>query len=203
MSFGEFCKDFFGTMKERISNPLTWPFILSWVTFNWKIVLYLLAWDKSIGFDEHILNIEQYSGNWRNLLLYPLISAIAYQTIYPWVSSLFVWFKTWTVTYRRTRDQRISERDYTSLMNSKYLPDFLAIIKYCTKQGKYAQFPYAQFPIDEKNNPFRFDDSVSFFILSGLIKTENNIVSLTDKGNQFGKRYYEEDEKRTKKLKSK
>jgi len=82
--------DIFKNIKDRLSSPLFFSFILSWIICNWKVTIALLWYDpkqidpnkfKSI-FDFIYLNTDP----WHTFYL-PLILALAYTILSPIVSN--------------------------------------------------------------------------------------------------------------------
>lgn len=69
--------------KERIRNPLISSFLLSWMIFNWKIVSVYFFSD--IPMVEKIQLIELKYSNLLNILVFPLLSAIFYILILPFI----------------------------------------------------------------------------------------------------------------------
>ena len=72
--------------KERITTPFFSSFIISWIGFNWKIII-LLFWYKredikASGF-ESLLDILKANSNWLNTLWYPVIFSFLYVLTYP------------------------------------------------------------------------------------------------------------------------
>jgi hypothetical protein len=85
----ELFKSFLKTTEERIKNPFIGSFITSWILFNWKPILYLIFSSKDI--EQKILYIETTFTIIWCLLIFPLLSAIFYVLILPYLNLLFDW----------------------------------------------------------------------------------------------------------------
>jgi hypothetical protein len=72
-------------MKERLSNPLVFSYLISWTLINWRITLALLWYDPPKDANAHLSLIQYVEQNsqWQTSLLYPLLCAIAYTTLMP------------------------------------------------------------------------------------------------------------------------
>lgn len=75
---------FFKTSEERIKNPFIGAFMTSWLIFNWKPILFIISSLQKI--EDKIVYIDKYFSNILNLLWLPLISAIFYILILPYLS---------------------------------------------------------------------------------------------------------------------
>lgn len=75
------------TSKDRISNPIIGTFIISWIVFNWKSLLFILISNQKI--EDKILYIESNFYSIKNLLIFPLTAVIIYVVILPYVTLLF------------------------------------------------------------------------------------------------------------------
>lgn len=83
----EFLQSIFKTTEERIKNPFIGAFMTSWVLFNWKPILFVIFSSKNI--EEKIKFIDENFVVINHLLWYPLIAAIFYVLILPYISLLF------------------------------------------------------------------------------------------------------------------
>jgi len=84
----ETIKDFFKELKDRSSNPLISSFIISWLFCNWPITIGLLFYKfenlKADGYTSYNDMIFK-NHDIGNMVLYPLIIALSYTFIFPWV----------------------------------------------------------------------------------------------------------------------
>jgi len=92
----------FDDMKERISNPFISSYLIAWLFANWKIWVGLLFYDRnsindlqSNTFVDYILSVS----SWQTMLIYPLISAIGYCFLFPFlrngIRQTQAWFLKW------------------------------------------------------------------------------------------------------------
>lgn len=82
----EWTSSFKKNFEERLSNPLFGAFTVSWIIFNWKLVLFLMLSDIKI--EEKIKYIEVSYSDLYHILIYPLVSALFITLILPWISFL-------------------------------------------------------------------------------------------------------------------
>lgn len=82
----EFIKAFFANATERIKNPLIGTFLMSWILFNWKGILFLIISTNDIESKFTILSDRYYS--FGIFILYPLLLALAYIFILPYINLL-------------------------------------------------------------------------------------------------------------------
>ncbi len=83
----DFINTIFQTSKERLKNPFIGSFILSWCIFNWKAILIIVFSAKTIE-----QKIDLVSNNYFdiNLLLwFPIIMALLYVLVLPYISLIF------------------------------------------------------------------------------------------------------------------
>lgn len=80
----ETVKEFWNEFKERVSSPFFASFIISWVIFNYPIIIGLLFYKqpelKADGYVSYLDLINQCYNSW-NMIWYPLITATAYTLI--------------------------------------------------------------------------------------------------------------------------
>lgn len=83
----ELLQSIFKTTEERIKNPFIGAFFSSWIIFNWKPVFLMIFSSKNI--EEKIKFIDENFTSTSNLLIFPLITAVFYVLILPYLSLLF------------------------------------------------------------------------------------------------------------------
>lgn len=80
-------------VNERTTNPLTFSFIVSWLAWNYKFLIVLFSDLKA---PEKLVLIELKYSEWniafQNGFLYPLITALIYVFLYPYVTDKVVRF---------------------------------------------------------------------------------------------------------------
>lgn len=75
------------TTKERISNPIFGTFMISWVAFNWKPIIFLMLSELKI--QSRIKYIDNNFSDIYNLLFFPFIATIVYILVIPYLNLLF------------------------------------------------------------------------------------------------------------------
>jgi hypothetical protein len=77
----------FDDLKERISSPFIFSFVLSFLVANWRIIIGLMFLDKTElyarGVRDQVDFVSQ-ALNWGNGLFWPLGGALFYCFVYPW-----------------------------------------------------------------------------------------------------------------------
>ncbi|WP_418513697.1 hypothetical protein [Corallibacter sp.] len=79
----EFFKSLFETSNERIKNPLIGSFVLAWIVFNWKPIIYIVFSEDTI--ENRIQVISQHFSTLSTNLIYPLSFALFYILILPYL----------------------------------------------------------------------------------------------------------------------
>jgi len=91
-------KTIFKSTEDRLRNPFIGTFITSWVVFNWKPILYLLFSTEIIR--DRITYVSScYNDVWCYLWL-PLIFAILYNSVLPYLSLLFEYLVSFSIKSR-------------------------------------------------------------------------------------------------------
>jgi len=83
----EFLQSILKSAEDRIKNPFVGTFITSWIIFNWKPIIFIIFSNRSIEGKINFIK-DNYSDIWSYLWL-PLISAIFYIAILPYISFVF------------------------------------------------------------------------------------------------------------------
>jgi len=80
-------KMLFNTLKEttieRIKSPLISSFSISWMIFNWRVIVFILL--GKYDANELIIKIESYLNFYSSMLL-PLITSVFYTLLYPLIN---------------------------------------------------------------------------------------------------------------------
>jgi hypothetical protein len=76
---------FLDNIKERLTNPLFFSFLIAWILYNWDVTLALLWYDPPKTDKGHYDLIKYVSGHtsWWLSIWKPLLSAIAYTVLHP------------------------------------------------------------------------------------------------------------------------
>ncbi|ADY30059.1 hypothetical protein Celly_2239 [Cellulophaga lytica DSM 7489] len=90
---------FLDSSKDRLKNPFIGAFVFAWIGINWRPIITLLFSEKSIA--ERIQKIEtDYSSLWLTLFL-PLIIAVFYIVVIPYIMWLFDTFSNLALKNRK------------------------------------------------------------------------------------------------------
>jgi len=105
--------DFFKDIQERLSNPLFSSFLVSWGIINWQIPVALIFYNndtlKIDGYGSYIDLILKKSSIW-NYFGYPLLLAIVYTFLFPFIRNGILAFQTWIKTWGNDLNLKISRR---------------------------------------------------------------------------------------------
>lgn len=89
----DFMKEVKAQLYDKVSNPLLACFAASWNIWNWRLVLGVLF---GTGYETRQAVVQEQiaqSGAWfQQLWFYPLLSAVLYIAIYPWVARCVCWY---------------------------------------------------------------------------------------------------------------
>jgi hypothetical protein len=96
--------------SERIRNPLLGPFTAGWLVANWRLVSVLLFSDQSI--EQRIQLIDENYLSVSNLLVAPLIFALLFALLIPWVN--------WGIQYLQ-EIANLGRRKHKLLIDTDYL----------------------------------------------------------------------------------
>ncbi len=83
----EILNSFKDVTKERLKNPFIGSFIFAWIVFNWKPIIYIILSKDTI--ESRIQVISQYFSPITNTLIYPLLFALIYIIVLPYLMWLF------------------------------------------------------------------------------------------------------------------
>lgn len=123
-------KDFISDIKERISNPFISSFIIAWIFRNYPIIITLIFYKQSdLNRDHYTSYIDVIQKNYseNHMLWFPLVVAITYTFVIPWVKSGIKIFNSWlasltdTGIIRATKGQWMTVEKHADL--SKGLED--------------------------------------------------------------------------------
>jgi len=87
--------DFFSKSNpfiERVKSPLYGSFVVSWAMWNWRVFFSIFLLDRQDYKGQNAIDfISENYLNWNTGFWFPLITAIIYILVIPWVDYLFVW----------------------------------------------------------------------------------------------------------------
>ena len=99
--------EIFESIKERLSNPLVFSFLCSWLILNWKITLGVFWLDISqinnFGY-RTIFDFVSHELNWEDGFWLPLVFALLYTICMPVIRALievlYVWIEKWSENWK-------------------------------------------------------------------------------------------------------
>ena len=86
------------SVKERVSNPLIFSFLISWLVYNWKIPVALIWFDKeqiSANGSKSIFDFIEDEWKKNGYFWIPLFIALGYTFIFPIIKNLISATQTW------------------------------------------------------------------------------------------------------------
>lgn len=109
--------DFFKDIRDRLSNPLFSSFIISWLIINWQIPVAFSFYNnetlKNDGYNSYMdLILSKWSG-W-NYFGYPLLLALIYTFVFPFIRNGVFAFQTWIRTWGNDLNLKISKKGKVS-----------------------------------------------------------------------------------------
>ena len=110
--------DILTNVKERLSNPLIFSFVLAWLVYNWKIPVALLWFDKKQISDSGYNNILEFiEAEWRTNgdLWRPLGIALIYTVFLPVVKNLYRLLNSLVYKYADILDLKILKGSVVSI----------------------------------------------------------------------------------------
>lgn len=89
-------KDIFSNIKDRISNPLIFSYIVSWLLYNWEITVALLWYDKTQFVAEGCRSVFEFIQDRLDTKWYSTIVPLAFALLYtfgmPYIKELVDFF---------------------------------------------------------------------------------------------------------------
>ncbi len=123
-------KDIFNNIKERLSNPFLFSFLIAFLVYNWEITLAIFYNDSEQIKAEGFKSIFEFVRNrWANngKIGMPIFIAIVYTFVFPIFRNLVNAFQTWIIKWGEEWNLKISK-------NSK-----IGIDKYLTLRDNYIE----------------------------------------------------------------
>lgn len=114
--------DFLKELKARASNPLISSFIISWLFVNWRILIGLIFYtNEQLKIDGYKSKIELIYLNYTrtNYLILPVILALAYTVLFPFVKNYVQAFNSWIHSWGSDLELKYAKKGKISV--EKYL----------------------------------------------------------------------------------
>lgn len=89
------------TLHDRIKSPFAGAFILSWLTWNWRIPYYIFFSENTLSIEEKIEYIETNLIHTSTALNYPFLVAILIVVLYPLITTGAIWI---TLRYKKVQN---------------------------------------------------------------------------------------------------
>lgn len=103
----EKANEFFKNLKDRLSNPLVFSFIISWLVSNWEIVVALVWHDNKQIENEGCRSVFEFISqklNWLQSFIIPFSVALAYTFLMPvirvWINALYTKIDKWSEDWK-------------------------------------------------------------------------------------------------------
>lgn len=116
--------DILDNIKERLTNPLLFSFILSWIFVNWEISVALLWYDPEQLERVHhssIFTFIQSKLNWYSCIFWPFVFALLYTFLMPIIKNIINMFYAWNTNWGNRRISRISGDTELNKMQAEYI----------------------------------------------------------------------------------
>jgi len=118
----EHLNNLFKNLRERLSSPLIFSFILAWLIINWKItiglVIYKMPELKADGYHSY-MDMVNHNINTLNVIVIPLLIALGYVFIYPLIRNAVTAFQTWTTSWGTNWELKVSRASHVPI--EKYI----------------------------------------------------------------------------------
>lgn len=98
-SIKEFFLSFLEATKDRLKNPMIGAFVIAWIVMNWRILAILLFSEKTI--EQKIEFVEANYLSWDLSLKIPLMIAVFYVLILPYLMAAFDWLSQRGIALRK------------------------------------------------------------------------------------------------------
>jgi len=108
--------DFFKSIRERITNPIVFSFILSWLVWNWEVTLLLIYADSASSI---IASIDK-----KKIFFWPpVLFAISYTILSPLIKNLVRAFQTWCTKWGENWNLGISKEQNVPISKVLYISE--------------------------------------------------------------------------------
>lgn len=200
-------KNFLAEINERARSPFIYSFLIAWLIFNWKIPISLFFEDvkelETHGYHSH-LQFIQAKLNWNNGLVQPVLSALVYTFIFPFIKngiSIFSgWIQSWgnSYTLKASRKGKISVEKYIELKD-EYAKQLLLLEEAVDKESVFfkenidlkeqIKMLKLQYELDDESKnkkildgfwKFEYNDQSNRNEHSGYLKFQNGDVFKSD-----------------------
>lgn len=116
----------FGNIRERISNPLIFSYLVAWLLYNWEVAVSILWLDAKeiqvLGYPT-LIDLIRSNTNQSDSYVCPLLYAIAYTIFMPFIRNVLNWFYAWATKwgndwyFSASKDSKVATSKYIELTN--------------------------------------------------------------------------------------
>lgn len=118
----DFIKEFFHTIDDRLKSKVLGPFLVSFIFWNWKPLILIIASKNDIeNTINYIVQCNYFS--WKNVLAFPLGISLIYSIVLPFANLALGWLVIWPQgksiqshyvlrKKRRVEDVKIAKLDF-------------------------------------------------------------------------------------------
>ncbi len=156
----EFINNLFKVSNERLKNPLIFSFLISWIALNWKAIFVLFTSKQTI--EDRIIYITNNFSETRYTLFYPLLIALGYVIVLPYLSMIIDIIISLAIKNRRTK--LINDK-----INEFYLKNELA-----KSERTYENIRAGNEDLSKLNNKITELNQQKFKLETDLITLKNN-----------------------------
>lgn len=167
----ELATSFKAILYDRIVSPLSGAFIVSWLVFNWKIIVLLILGETPIL--DRIKFIEDNYLSEKSLLISPILSTLFLIIVYPWLSNIAYWIWQKALSFKVNTRIKFENSSPLTLEQSIELRKEI--------QRKDREFVEL---LSDKNEKIKsLDENINF--LNGLLnEKEKDLLQLKNKQDQ-------------------
>lgn len=137
--------DFLKELKDRLSSPLIGSFLIAWLIINWKVPIGLIFYKteqlNKDGYSSFIDLINKNIGA-LNCFWIPLVIALAYTFVFPFIKSWISSFQTWINTWTDNRNLNIAKEAFVPMakfiqLKTDYANNVNILKELIEKDGQY------------------------------------------------------------------
>lgn len=114
MTFTQVLYDVINATRSRLKNPFIGAFIISWVIINWHAIVFFLDYEGQVLDKLKEMDRLFYQGKKSYLIWFPLLSAVLFKVLSPWVFYVidFAGDKGNDLRLKRQRDREIDSEGH-------------------------------------------------------------------------------------------
>lgn len=108
-------------IKDRLTSPLIFSFVVAWLVINWPITIALIWYDPPVINQGYLSLIDHIRSNTNFLksFCYPATISLIYTFVYPFIKLIVSMFQTWIV--RKEEDVNLGILKSSKVSMDKYL----------------------------------------------------------------------------------